>query len=270
LAISNAEAALKTAEEVNAQATAPLEMRAAEVALTHAREAQLDKRYGEASWHAYEAMMKARVATAKARQAQADRQLTESDRRVAEMTAQIEQLRRDEATLREAIEKRQQTRAEAERAEAARRELESRVQMALAKLTQVRRDQRGLVVNMPDILFEPGKATLTPGGSLKLTQIASTLKAIPIREIIVEGHTDSTGSPDFNMQLSIARAETVRMHLISAGVGPELIRTVGYGPSRPIAPNITASGRQQNRRVEVIVQEREDVALEDVEKLLRQ
>ncbi|MBI3325172.1 MAG: OmpA family protein [Nitrospinae bacterium] len=250
-AISDAEAALKTAEEVNGQAAAPLEMRAAELALTQARQALVAKQYHEATAQAFEAMMKARVATGAARQLQAERQLTETEGRVAQTNTEIERLRRDEATMRSAIEKREQAEALHREAEAARRELESRMRTALE---QVRR------LTLPGMLFEPGKATLAAGAAEKLARIAASLKGLPIKEIIVEGHTDSTGSPEFNMQLSVARAETVRTELIAAGIAPELIRTIGSGPARPLAPNTTAFGRQQNRRVEIIVQPRDELA----------
>lgn len=274
--LSDAEAALRSARDIDAHTAAPLEMQSADFALVQARQAWAAASYRVASQRAFEATMKARIATAKVRQVQAERQVSDTEREASQTRAEIERLRRDEVTLQSAIEKREalrkitdQARAEAQRAEIARRELEKRVRTALEQITQVRREQRGLVVNLPDILFETGKANLAAGASQKLAQIAATLKVFPVKDITIEGHTDSTGSEEFNLQLSQARAETVRAQLITAGIDIGLIRAGGYGPLRPIAPNTTVLGRQQNRRVEIIVQEREDTTLEGLERLLK-
>jgi outer membrane protein OmpA-like peptidoglycan-associated protein len=105
-------------------------------------------------------------------------------------------------------------------------------------------------------LFATGRADLTPGTKRRLTNAADILRGPPNeRVVVVEGHTDSTGRPPFNQELSQRRAAAARDYLVEQGVGSERIVTREFGPSKPVASNGTAEGRQQNRRVEIIVQQ---------------
>lgn len=160
-----------------------------------------------------------------------------------------------EAELRAAMEA-----AEKERAlrlkdelERAKQELEAKLKEAMKEIAQVREEKRGLIISLSDILFDFGKATLLPGTQSKLAQLAKILSAYPDRKIVVEGHTDNVGGDAFNLQLSEARAESVRNALIAQGINPGMITAVGFGKSQPVASNDTPEGRQQNRRVEVVV-----------------
>ena len=108
---------------------------------------------------------------------------------------------------------------------------------------------------LTDVLFEPGKATLRPGASNRLNELATYLRNNPEVNATVEGFTDSTGSRQTNERLSKARAEAVRQFLISAGIPSNRVVARGLGESYPIASNTTAAGRQQNRRVEVVLKQ---------------
>jgi outer membrane protein OmpA-like peptidoglycan-associated protein len=118
----------------------------------------------------------------------------------------------------------------------------------------VRTTERGVVVNLPDVLFEFGKAELTGSAKRVVADIAGALSSISGRRIAIEGHTDSVGSVQFNERLSKDRAYTVADALVDRGVSKRAIAVRGFGESRPVATNSTGSGREKNRRVEVIVE----------------
>jgi len=141
-------------------------------------------------------------------------------------------------------------RAEAERA--AREAEEARKR--LAKFADVKEDERGTIITLAGgIPFKTGKADLQPVAIDRLKIVAEALKGTQ-RNILVEGHTDSTGKPETNMKLSQARAETVRKYLVDDGVPAAQIRAVGVGQDRPVADNKTSAGRAKNRRVEVVLE----------------
>jgi outer membrane protein OmpA-like peptidoglycan-associated protein len=112
---------------------------------------------------------------------------------------------------------------------------------------------RGLIVNMPDVLFDTGKSTLHTGAREKLAQISGILLAYPDLRIAVEGHTDSVGGDDMNQTLSEQRANSVRDYLAQENVPTTSMTSQGFGRNQPVATNDTPEGRQQNRRVELIV-----------------
>lgn len=112
---------------------------------------------------------------------------------------------------------------------------------------------RGLVVNMSDVLFDSGKFTLRPLAREKLAKISGIVLAYPSLNLAIEGNTDSVGTDSFNQQLSEQRAEGVRDYLTHQGIPQSSTTSIGYGKTRPIASNDTAQGRQENRRVELIV-----------------
>ena len=141
----------------------------------------------------------------------------------------------------------------AEQAERERAELRERLQQQLNIILETRESARGLIVNMSDVLFDTDRATLKPGAREKLAKVAGMLSTYPGLEIEVEGHTDSVGSDEYNQSLSERRAASVRDYLVSQGIPRETIEAMGFGESRPVVGNQTASGRQQNRRVELIV-----------------
>jgi len=135
---------------------------------------------------------------------------------------------------------------EAERARAA--ELERR----LAEL-QAEQTERGYVMTLGDVLFDIDRAELTAGGMQNVARLADFMKAYPDRSVVVEGHTDSTGDESYNLQLSELRARSVEDVLIRQGIDPARISTRGYGEAYPVASNDSSAGRQQNRRVEIVI-----------------
>ena len=124
----------------------------------------------------------------------------------------------------------------------------------LAKFADVKEDERGTIITLAGgIPFATGKADLKPVAVDRLKIVAETLKGTQ-RTILVEGHTDSTGTAEKNLALSQARAETVRKYLVADGIPDGQIRAVGVGQERPVADNKTSAGRAKNRRVEVVLE----------------
>jgi outer membrane protein OmpA-like peptidoglycan-associated protein len=127
--------------------------------------------------------------------------------------------------------------------------------LAEAAALNVKEESRGTVIILPgSVLFASGEYDLTAQAQQKLTLVAGTLAPqADNHDIIVEGHTDSRGSRDYNVELSQNRAQIVMNYLVARGVAAESITAVGVGPDRPIATNQTREGRADNRRVENIV-----------------
>lgn len=119
---------------------------------------------------------------------------------------------------------------------------------------QARPTDRGLVLTLGDVLFATGKAELKSGAVDNLDRLVAFLNRYPGRTVVIEGHTDSVGSDGNNRELSQRRADSVRSYLTGQGVQAARLTTVGKGEGDPVATNDSASGRQQNRRVEVIVE----------------
>ncbi len=126
-----------------------------------------------------------------------------------------------------------------------------------SSLIQVTNDARGTIISMSDILFETGKANLTADLKTSLAKIAGILLVFKNSRVIVEGHTDNVGSEDYNQVLSERRAENVMNFLVEQGVALSRLSALGYGFSRPVADNDTDAGRAKNRRVDLIVQEKQ-------------
>lgn len=112
---------------------------------------------------------------------------------------------------------------------------------------------RGMVMTMGDVLFDTDHAQLKSGGERSVGKLADFMNRYPERQVLIEGFTDSTGSDSHNQDLSERRAEAVRDSLLRRGIGSQRLSTLGHGEENPIANNGTASGRQMNRRVEVLL-----------------
>jgi len=132
-------------------------------------------------------------------------------------------------------------------------ELRGRLRDQLNVILETRESARGLIVNLSDVLFDTGKADLKPGAREKLSRLSGVLLSHPGLHVEVEGHADSVGATDFNQTLSESRASSVRDYLVRGGIAPNTVGTAGFGESQPVASNDTAAGKQQNRRVELIV-----------------
>lgn len=188
----------------------------------------------------------------------------ESARRLAEVEAARQAADRAKAEALSAADRLAAERADAEararqaadaaaQAERERAELREKLQQQLNLILETRESARGLIVNMSDVLFDTASANLKPGAREKLARVAGVLLAYPGLDIAIEGHTDSVGSDEYNQSLSERRAESVRAYLVRQGIPPATIDAMGFGETHPVVTNATASGRQQNRRVELVI-----------------
>ena len=193
-------------------------------------------------------------ARATAARNEADRLKLESDSRMAAAGAEADRLKRENDAQRAA--------SQAELDSAARRtaELEAqKVELRVLLLKQfnaileTRDTARGLIVNMSDVLFDTAKFSLRPLAREKLAKVAGIVSGHPGLRLDVEGHTDSVGGDDYNQQLSEHRGESVRDYLTNQGMPVGSVTTKGFGKTQPVASNDTAQGRQQNRRVEIVI-----------------
>ncbi len=129
----------------------------------------------------------------------------------------------------------------------------ARLEDQLNRILATRNTAAGLIMNMPNVLFATNSYMMTPGAKIKLAKVAGVLAAYPGLQVAVNGYTDNTGTPGYNLQLSHERADAVRTFLTAQGVAPDSIVAQGFGEANPIAGNETAAGRQQNRRVELVI-----------------
>jgi outer membrane protein OmpA-like peptidoglycan-associated protein len=132
-------------------------------------------------------------------------------------------------------------------------QVRERLRQQLNTVLQTSETARGLIVNMSDVLFDTGKYTLKPGTQLSLAKVSGILESYPGLKVQVEGYTDSTGSDELNQKLSENRAGAVKDFLVAQGVSMNSITAEGFGKADPVADNSTAAGRQQNRRVNLVV-----------------
>jgi OOP family OmpA-OmpF porin len=151
----------------------------------------------------------------------------------------------------EAAQAHQQAQAATSQAQAATSQIQQ-LQQELAAL-QAQQTDRGLVLTLGDVLFETGRAELRAGALRNLYPLVTFLQKYPERQVLIEGHTDSVGSDASNLELSQRRADAVRDFLLQNGVNAARLTTRGYGKASPVASNDTSAGRQQNRRVELII-----------------
>ena len=141
----------------------------------------------------------------------------------------------------------------AQQADTDKTEMRARLSTQLNLILQTRDSARGLIVNMSDVLFDTGRYSLKPGTREKLAKVAGILIAYPGINVQVGGYTDNVGSDDMNQALSEHRASSVRDYLVESGVNSNAVTAQGYGNTQPVATNDNSTGRQQNRRVELVV-----------------
>jgi outer membrane protein OmpA-like peptidoglycan-associated protein len=187
------------------------------------------------------------------RQAEASQRSAEASQRQSEASQ-----RSAEASQRQAMAEHQAANDAQLSAQAARQQTmdaEARSQQLDALLTQMqaKKTDRGMVITLGDVLFDSGRAQLKAGGIRDVQKLADFFKQYPQRRVMIEGYTDSIGSKPSNQELSEQRASSVRTALVDMGIGTERITSRGYGEAYPVAGNDTATGRQMNRRVELIV-----------------
>jgi len=202
-----------------------------------------------------EAQQAAAMAAQERAAADAARQQAEAARQAALQQQQAAQAEAERAKLAAQQSDMQRQQAEAARAQAENEKtaLRERLRNQLNLILETRETARGLIVNISDVLFDFNKYTLKPGAREKLAKVSGILLAYPGLKIQVEGHTDAVGSDEYNMKLSQQRADGVREYLVSQGVPGQTVVATGLGKADPVASNDTAAGRQQNRRVEMVV-----------------
>ena len=147
----------------------------------------------------------------------------------------------------------QQAQFSAQQAETDKAAMRAQLSEQLNKVLQTRDSARGLIVSMSDVLFDTGKYSLKPGAREKLAKVAGILLAYPGLNIEVGGYTDNVGGNEMNQTLSENRASSVRDYLVNQGVALNSVSARGFGNTFPVASNANSAGRQQNRRVELLV-----------------
>jgi len=190
-----------------------------------------------------------------ARAEEAERARAEAEqarKRQQELASQAEQARKEADAARQVAEARSKEAELARKEATALKEQVSDLQSRLSNL-KTRETERGVVVTVGDVLFEVGKADLKAGEIHNLSDLVDFLKSHADRQIRVEGHTDSTGNAEYNLELSRRRAESVRDLLVDRGIEPSRITAAGLGEDYPVADNGTPEGRRKNRRVDIIL-----------------
>ncbi len=239
--------------EAAARAQAEESARQRALADEQARESERRKAIADA-----QARESAQRAAAERAAADAARAQSEADRLRAEQSrlAALEQQRQAEQARLEALQSQQKAQeADRLRAQAEQAQLELRRQLLqqFNMILETRDTARGLIVNMSDVLFDFNKYTLRPAAKEKLAKISGIILSHPGLRLEVDGYTDSIGSDAYNMKLSDERADAVRNYLTGQGIASDNVTAKGFGKENPVATNDTSAGRQQNRRVELVV-----------------
>jgi len=238
--------AAAAAREAKARADAEAEARRraeAEAARQAAEQARLQAEQAKAE---AERMKQEALAAAQ----EAARQKEEAEKAKAEAVAQQQALAADAAQAHADAQKAESLRQQAEREK---QELRERLLQQLNSILATRDSARGLVANMSDVLFRSGSYELAPGARERLAKVSGIILAYPSLHVSVEGHTDSVGGDEYNQSLSELRAQAVRDYFIQQGISSSSVEAHGYGKTAPIASNDTPEGRQQNRRVELVL-----------------
>jgi outer membrane protein OmpA-like peptidoglycan-associated protein len=245
------------AQDPYAPTAAGQQLQEAENALSEANAAFENRRPADEVSHlAYLADRHALIGRAQTDEARARAQIAQAG---AERDRLLLAARAHEAHLAEAQAQlaQQQAQQAREQAQSAEGELQRQQQQMRAEQEQLadlqaRATARGLELTLGDVLFATNSATLAPGATLRLSRLATFMRANAHTRLLIEGYTDDRGSQAYNEQLSAARAESVADALQAQGIAPERLQVIGRGPGFPVATNDTAAGRQQNRRVDIV------------------
>ena len=193
-------------------------------------------------------------ARAAATQTQMDQLKKDSESQLAAAQAEADRLKREndaqQAGAQAALDRaaREKAQAEAEKVT-----LRAQLLSQFNAVLQTRDTARGLIVNMSDVLFDTAKYSLRPLAREKLAKVAGIVSGHPGLTLVVEGYTDSVGGDDYNQRLSEQRGGAVRDYLLQEGMAAGAVTSKGFGKDQPVASNETAQGRQQNRRVEIVI-----------------
>jgi outer membrane protein OmpA-like peptidoglycan-associated protein len=245
----------KAAAEREAQAKAGQQAEAQRRAEAEARQ----RAEAEARRKAEQERLQAELAAAKeaAKRAEADAARQAALLKEREAAEAAERARQSELKAKEVAEQarqaEQKAKEAAEQAQREKAELRAKLLERFNSVLPTTDTDRGLVVNMGDVLFDIGKADLRPPAREALARLSGIVLNYPSLKLAIEGHTDSTGSDELNQRLSEQRAETVRSYLQSQGLPADSLGAKGFGKTMPVADNSTAAGRQKNRRVEIVV-----------------
>jgi outer membrane protein OmpA-like peptidoglycan-associated protein len=182
-----------------------------------------------------------------AAQADLDRLKSDNAAQMAAAQAEADRLKRENDAQRAS------SQADLDRAAKDKVELRAQLLSQFNAVLQTRDTVRGLVVNVSDVLFDTGKYSLRPLAREKLAKVAGIVSGHPGLRLDVEGYTDSVGGDDYNQRLSEQRGSAVRDYLTQSGMAQSSVTTQGFGKAQPVATNDTAQGRQQNRRVEIVI-----------------
>ena len=234
------------AREAKARADAEAEARRRADAEAARAQAEADRAAAEKARAEAERMKQEAEAAAQ----EAARQKAEAEKAKAEAVAQQQALAVEADKARQAAAQSENLRQQAEKEK---QDLRARLLQQLNTILATRDTARGLIANMSDVLFRSGSFELLPGARERLAKISGIVLAYPSLHLQVEGHTDSIGSDEYNQQLSEHRAEAVRDYLVQQGISSQSIEAHGFGKTEPIASNDTPEGRQQNRRVELVL-----------------
>jgi len=243
-ALESAESAVRSAEsDPNVPKYAALDLANAQKELAEAQAAANQGKMDQVDQPAYLAAQTARLAQVRAKGKAEDARVAagQAERDRILLQAQTQAAENAKATAAIALSQRDQAAQQAANLQA---------ELDQLKATQT---TRGLVLTLGDVLFDTGKAQLKPGAERKLDQLAQFLKDHPDRRVEIDGFTDSVGSDSFNEQLSLNRAQSVKDALMARGIDSSRVTTEGFGKEYPVASNNDASGRQLNRRVEVVI-----------------
>lgn len=198
-----------------------------------------------ASRNAEIAKRTAELAAMEARAAEAEQSLEQARVEREQLDAALGALRTEQAALTATMASLREEKAQ----------LSNRLEGALGQVAETRSTARGMIVNLPDILFDVNQSTLKPDAKLVIAKLAGILLIMQDLNLRVEGHTDATGPYDYNLRLSEDRARSVVQFLAEQGIAATRMVAEGYGPDRPIASNDTGEGRSRNRRVELVIAE---------------
>lgn len=251
------EARMRAEDEARARRQAELDRLQAEQAKTEALTlAQNAQRDAETARMEKEAANRAKAEALQAK-ADADQARVAAEQARAAAVAQQQQLAADVDRARGEADRAKLAADDADRmrmkAEQDQAALRQQLLDQFNSILQTRDTARGLIVNMSDVLFDTARYSLKPGAREKLAKVSGIILGHPGLKIQVEGHTDSVGGDEYNMRLSENRAASVRDFLVGQGVQASAVTAQGFGKTMPVADNSTAAGRQQNRRVELVV-----------------
>jgi outer membrane protein OmpA-like peptidoglycan-associated protein len=236
--------------DANLGKRAPVEIREAEAAVQVAEQpVAKDAALGEHRVYMADRKVELAMAKASTRYAEDQREGLSRERAQARLDARTREADRAQRQTEMARGDAESARAAAAAADNESKELQRQIDVLQAEATD-----RGLVLTLGNVLFATGRSDLKAGGSNSLDKLVSFLNEYPDRSVAIEGHTDNVGSDDLNQALSQRRAESVKSYLMQHGIESRRLTASGIGENRPVADNDSESGRQQNRRVEVIIE----------------